>query len=200
MRMKRDSKIYLLGFVLALWASALSAQTHWTANTSGYSSYMTVWFSLQEGDTPVDYSGYEIAAFIDDECRGIGTTVSGGGHTVGKLLVYGDATANGKKIAFKSYNKSTGEEKSIYGVNIVYANDGQQGLPSTPTAFDLANNVILGDVDGDGEISIFDAVAIVEYYLTDDYPGFVVAAADFNGDGEIDIFDAVAIVDYYLYQ
>ena len=58
--------------------------------------------------------------------------------------------------------------------------------------------VLLGDVNGDGEIDIFDANLIVGYYngtaeLTEEQ----LRAADVNGDGEIDIFDANLVVSFY---
>ena len=58
--------------------------------------------------------------------------------------------------------------------------------------------VVLGDVNGDGEIDILDANLVVAWYnevreLEDDQ----LLAADVNGDGEVDIMDANMIVAYY---
>ena len=60
------------------------------------------------------------------------------------------------------------------------------------------DNLLLGDLNGDGEVDIFDANLVVAYYngtatLNDDQ----LTAADVNGDGEVDIFDANLIVSYY---
>lgn len=55
-----------------------------------------------------------------------------------------------------------------------------------------------GDVNGDGNRSITDAVAIVNYVLGNPPAGFIAAAADVNGDGTIDISDAVAVVNIVL--
>lgn len=59
-------------------------------------------------------------------------------------------------------------------------------------------DVVYGDVNGDGEIDILDANLIVAWYneireLDDDQ----LAAADVNGDGDVDIMDANMIVAYY---
>lgn len=51
-----------------------------------------------------------------------------------------------------------------------------------------------GDVNGDGDIDIADAVCIVNRVVGKETPAFVDAAADVNGDGEADIADAVRIV------
>jgi hypothetical protein len=61
----------------------------------------------------------------------------------------------------------------------------------------------LGDVNGDDAVTISDANAIVNYYLTEDkttVTGFNADAADVNGDGGISISDANAVVNMYLGQ
>ena len=51
-----------------------------------------------------------------------------------------------------------------------------------------------GDVNGDGDVDIADAVCIVNYVVGKPNTTFIEAAADANGDGDIDIADAVHIV------
>ena len=53
-----------------------------------------------------------------------------------------------------------------------------------------------GDVNGDGDVDIFDAILMLRYIAEYEDEGFVSANADFNGDGEIDIMDAVALLRY----
>jgi len=197
--MNTKYKKYLLSLVLALWASALSAQAqHWTPNTDGYSSHMTVYYTLMQGDTPASADNYEIAAFIGDECLGVGQTITAGGNTAQRILIAGDASMNGKKIKFKQFVKATQEEKDISGLDITYTNEGQQGEPSNPVVFDLSKTFIPGDATGDGKVSIADAVAIIDYILNDGSTPLVFEAADMNGDGKISIADAVAVIDFIL--
>jgi hypothetical protein len=62
---------------------------------------------------------------------------------------------------------------------------------------------ILGDVNGDGNITMADANAVVNYFLADDKSGitnFNVNAADVNGDDGITMADANAIVNMFLGQ
>lgn len=72
----------------------------------------------------------------------------------------------------------------------------------TYMAADYADEVayLLGDVNGDGVITIADANMIVNYYLgtLDSSEKFNEKAADVNGDGVITIADANAIVNMYL--
>lgn len=58
--------------------------------------------------------------------------------------------------------------------------------------------VLLGDVNGDGEVDTMDAIAVIGYYLNGSTENFIIEAADVNGDGEVDTMDAVAIIGKYL--
>lgn len=57
---------------------------------------------------------------------------------------------------------------------------------------------ISGDTNNDGQISILDAVNVLEYMLDKDLTGFVFKAADKNGDGVINILDVVGVIDAVL--
>ena len=56
----------------------------------------------------------------------------------------------------------------------------------------------LGDVNGDGKISILDATFLVSHLKGETPEGSVEAAADTNGDKSITINDAVLIVNWIL--
>lgn len=56
----------------------------------------------------------------------------------------------------------------------------------------------VGDANGDGKVTITDAVAVVNYILGNASTGFVKAAADVNQDGNITITDAVGVVNIIL--
>ena len=55
-----------------------------------------------------------------------------------------------------------------------------------------------GDANGDGEVTITDAVGIVNYILGNPSGSFNESAADVNGDGKITITDAVGVVNIIL--
>jgi len=54
----------------------------------------------------------------------------------------------------------------------------------------------VGDVNGDGEVTVSDVNAAIDLILTGD----VNPAADVNGDGELSISDVNAIIDIILHD
>lgn len=55
-----------------------------------------------------------------------------------------------------------------------------------------------GDVNGNGQVDIGDAVSIVNHLVSKNVETFIPAAADTNHNGQIDIGDAVTIVNYLV--
>ena len=68
-------------------------------------------------------------------------------------------------------------------------------LPADSGAYESAfeDEIILGDADGDGAVSILDATAIQRTLAGLPAEAYNEAAADTDGDGEVTIFDATAI-------
>ena len=57
---------------------------------------------------------------------------------------------------------------------------------------------LVGDVDGDGVLTIADVVDIIDYLLHHDATALILDNADVNGDNIITIADATALIDYIL--
>ena len=66
------------------------------------------------------------------------------------------------------------------------------------TRFKIGELPKKGDVNGDGETDIADAVAIVNHILKKPTANFQLVAADVNLDGDTDIADAIAVVNIIL--
>ena len=56
----------------------------------------------------------------------------------------------------------------------------------------------LGDVNGDGKISIGDVTVLIDYLLDNNAPGVIPYAADVNGDNNVSIADISALIDKLL--
>ena len=93
----------------------------------------------------------------------------------------------------------TADDYTISLTNIELTTVNTQAVnPADVSATLTVSDVKIADADGNGKVSITDAVAIVSYILGDDMDGFVAAAADVDGNGKITITDAVAVVDMIL--
>ncbi len=60
------------------------------------------------------------------------------------------------------------------------------------------SSVTLGDTNGDGSVTIVDALLVAQYYVGLNPANFNAAAADVNCSGAIDIVDALRIAQYYV--
>ena len=72
------------------------------------------------------------------------------------------------------------------------------GGPSAPGYFTAKPAYTKGDVNGDGDVDIADAVCIVNHIVGKPNATFFEDAADVNNDDDIDIADAVHIVNYVV--
>lgn len=77
--------------------------------------------------------------------------------------------------------------------NIEFNTQDNKTITFEDTSF-VISIMSLGDVNGDGDVDITDAVAIVNFIFGNTPDGFNEAAADVNGDGVVTITDAVAII------
>ncbi len=203
--MKNVFNRLILCVFAALWASALSAQAHWTCDINAYQYDMTIYFMLNDGEDNVsvdDLSNYEVAAFVGDECRGVGEFITATGTNGGQSVTYGylrvrSNSASGETVTFKAYNKTTEEELAITTESTVsFASQASSGFPSSPIIFTLTEEaqVTMGDVDGDGRITINDAILTISATFGEEPDGFISAAADMDEDGRITINDVILII------
>ena len=80
--------------------------------------------------------------------------------------------------------------------DLIHTTD-EAGIQAVMARFEEAPQVTLGDINGDGDITLRDAALLVQYVngiieLTDNQK----AAADLNGDGDITLRDAALLVQY----
>ena len=72
------------------------------------------------------------------------------------------------------------------------------GGPDNPGYFTLKTDYMRGDVNGDGDVDIADATALINYLLDEDSTGINLENADCDLEGSIDIADATALINYLL--
>lgn len=84
--------------------------------------------------------------------------------------------------------------------NVMFSNlDGDEiPLNDEECTVTVPVTVILGDVDGDGKVTIGDVADLIDYLLGVANPSFVIDNADVDSDGRITIADVSDIIDMLL--
>ena len=191
--MKKNYQYFIAIVVVMLTAITAWAGSHWTCDTHAFQYDMTAYVQLTNGGFPLmDYSDYEIAAFVGVECRGIAQVVVAA-KPYGLVRIRSNEVS-GEHVKFKVYRFSTDEEIRIYDVGIVFVSQGIEGLPSAPLSLELTHRYVIGDTNGDGEVTIADLNALIDAVLGNDYG----REFDVNGDGEVNIADVNALIDIIL--
>ena len=94
------------------------------------------------------------------------------------------------------YTMPSNGEHFLYGYlnnRLYWINGGQFVLPG--------GNIVRGDVDNDGEVTIGDVTTLIDHLLTgnfDDADGFSSDNSDADADGEITIGDVTTLIDFLL--
>ena len=116
-----------------------------------------------------------------------------------KMAETGDATYRViTGITDKSYTVEnlTANGTFLYRVKALYVN-GTESAWSNVEEVTLSQSILMGDVNRDGQLSITDVTALVDYLL-DETTDIDTAAADLNGDSAITITDVTSLIDLLL--
>lgn len=193
-------KLVCLAWMLAMTVVAYAQEnvSGWTVNPYEYQYDMTVWGQLNIDDAVItDYSNYEVAAFVGDECRGVAEVNNQGGSSRLYIRIRSNSTS-GEKITFKLFDKTEGKPKRI-AETIEFESNGQVGIPSSPTTLTLAKYTP-GDVDDDGKITATDVTLTIYKILKKDMSAinFIEDAMDMDSDGKITSTDVALIINIIL--
>lgn len=111
-------------------------------------------------------------------------------------------SGNSGAVANLTLNVDDDEVPGLYRVQIrnieLTTENGDAVHPLDVNATLAIKDFTMGDTNGDGDISITDAVVTVSHILGNTTADFVSNAADVNEDGDITITDAVAIIKMVL--
>ena len=153
-----------------------------------YCNNMNVTALVQkDGKTVVDAL---VAVYASDGIRGKDVTDPSQDNQV-FLTVYGEKPV---PLVFKVY---AGGNTYVVDQGLTFEGNATIGMDD-PYVITLQDSLIPGDANGDGIVSISDAVAVVNSILGQPSSNFIKTAADVNNDGYVTISDAVAIVNIIL--
>lgn len=127
---------------------------NWDYNPYAYQYDMTVYIALSsiDGNNIEDASDYEIAAFCNQECRGIAETKTSGEHEYVYLRVRSNKE-NGETISFKVKNNNSGIISSVVET-LEFKSQQTIGYPSNPFLLNAVNQyTITFNTDGGSEIA-----------------------------------------------
>jgi hypothetical protein len=82
--------------------------------------------------------------------------------------------------------------------DIIFVTEADLAAVKDITAEMAEEDGLMGDVDGDGSVTVLDGLAIIDYYLKKNPTPFNVAVADLDQDGAITVLDGLAAIDIYL--
>lgn len=187
-------KFFSIIVVLLMSVSAQAQTPHWQHNPHDYEYDMTAYVSLKYYP---DLSNYEIAAFCGEECRGVAEIMDTDKRQVGYLRIRSNASSD-EVITFKVFIKDRQEEVNLDSDPVSFSANTTLGTPSKPFLLQIPGAYMPGDVNGDGEVTVYDITRIVNYILTGEDTNFNYAAADMNNDGEVTTFDITQIVSIIL--
>ena len=124
----------IVALLMALFHSVTaSAADTWSVNPSDYrydmSLYLNVSFANGE---KLDYTQYDVAVFVGDECRGVAEVLPLPNGTDCLYLRARSNSERGETMMFRYRNKSTGEVKVVEKVDFAFSSNGSLGMPSSP--------------------------------------------------------------------
>ena len=174
-------------------AGTLAANSHWTVNPHNYQYDMTAYVKVvSTAGSPLPQDGYEVSAFCGEECRGVGKLLTASdGTQVFQLRIYSNATAD-ETIVFRIYQKDTDAE-FMPDSQLAFEPLAVAGTPSEPVLLTWGN-VLLGDANGDGVVTIADVTAVINHINGITTGTFIEEAANVNHDETISIADVTGII------
>ena len=138
-----------LGSLRVARVAGKEQKAHWTVDVNKYQMSMTVTSVALMNYYEIANTDFELAVFIDNECRGNITLqyVESYNRYMAFIMIWGNPSDFNKKITVKGYNSSNDQELTSVDESILFIPDNIIGTPANPhrvsfisTGLDLVNN------------------------------------------------------------
>ena len=161
---------------------------------------------LPDGVTVATNSNGKYIDALSDRHNGHSRTFNyKGNNTYSLATISGNSeelVGNDGAIRLLTLHVADGMSEGTYAINITNASystpDATLVTLENTTSSITVKNYIIGDVNGNEEVDIGDAVSIVNYLVGKEVQTFMEMSADTNKNGKVDIGDAVIIVNYLV--
>lgn len=165
--------------------------------------------TLPEGITVAENAGGQLLAALTNRAsshsisadkvseglyRFIVVSLSGKAITQGEGDVMTITLQADNDIAVGEYNVTMKEIELTVKNGITYS----QVYPRDNTARLTVTDLMPGDVNGDGKVSVTDVISIISYILEEEPVQFIKSAADLNSDDKVSVTDAIGVIDIIL--
>ena len=108
-----------------------------------------------------------------------------------------DDLLHGQSLTDGALRKTATYQSNGWDMENVWKIDEDSSYPYLRAIY-IQPDVERGDVDGDGSVNISDVTGLIDYLLSGNASGVVLAAADCDHDGNINISDVTALIDFLL--
>lgn len=179
-------------FLCLLPMGAGAQDTHWQCDPYLYRYDMTAYLTLQvNGSTDVDLSGFEVAAFVGNECRGVGRVLTLPDGSCVYMRIRSNSP-QGEEVSFRVFRKQAQQEITVDAITLTFQSQTVAGMPSSPLILPVSFEYS-ADVNGDGRLDIADLIlaARIMAGIEETTPAF---RADANGDGKVSVADLQVIL------
>ena len=200
----KQKLVLLIALVLALAQGAAASTENFTTHV-GWMVDSTLTFSfnpdeavrtpqpgygsLTQGIDVTSTLGYSLSLVGSDKQMFSATILSASLSMTNRVtmsvkVVYAPTTEGTHHATLKVLNQS-GEIK--HTINLV-----GEATPAPEVV------IVIGDVDGNGRVTIADVTALIDYLLSGNSEGINPETADVDGDGQINVADVTALIDIIL--
>ena len=166
--MNRIRYIIAMFLCVVLTMAAHAQESHWQCDGYAYEYDMAIYFTLEENNVAVTcLDNYEVAAFVGDECRGVGSIVTSDieqGQTVtfGYLRVHSN-NASGETVTFKVYDSVSQKEYDVEDYTLSFHSQTVVGLPSVPVLFSILDDCNISVTSSDVTKGTVEGATTVKY-------------------------------------
>ena len=165
--------------MLILTGAGAQASTPWEVNPGDYRYDMSLYMDVTLSGAPLDYSAYQVGAFVGDECRGVGEVLA---LPDGREVLYLRARSNveTEEMTFRYRNIDTGEVMPVERVSFEFKSNSRLGYPSDPYILNIVlyYNVTVtagegGTIQGDESGRYAEGTALTFMAVPDEGHSFV---------------------------